>query len=124
MKFSAEKIILDDSVRHSIFDFPHPDNVGWNSLEIQNINERTLLIIKVWNKNEAAADVQSLRWVVYEVLPSQIKLVTDRVIQKRRSTKINGVADFINDPMIEHSINKDKKTGQLMWTAGRHSQTF
>ena len=98
--------------------------MAWADIGLKQVRQRTLLTLEVWNKSEDSADVQSLNWVVYEVLPQKLQLITDQVVQKRRKTKIDGTPGFVNDPLTYHQVKPDKKTKKLRWYAGRHSGTF
>ncbi|MBC86895.1 MAG: hypothetical protein CL677_06910 [Bdellovibrionaceae bacterium] len=124
LRLSQEKIILDDSVRHRIFDFPYKDNPSWSDIQIEKINHRYVLNIKLWRVNLDAADVQSLHWVVMEVTSGNLIPITDQVIQKRRETELKDSPGFINDPLTYHAIKWDRKKKKLRWYAGRKSELF
>lgn len=112
ISISKDKINAFDGVHRSIIGLAVPgENTEWSSAVLVPMGKRVFLELEIWKDEATEVKVQSLQWLVYELLSFNtqnlnqinIALVHSSVIQKRqKSDKV------VKDPMVAHRIELDK----------------
>lgn len=121
LRFSKDKIIYNDGVRHTLHEFPMPDSPDWKSISIYNVGKRTFLELKLWTAPKTLAKVQDLQWIIIEIGKGLFKQHLSKSVQKKRISTIKGQPANISDPMIYHKL-KALPSGKVRWYVGRESK--
>lgn len=124
LRISESTIILNDSVRHSVHPFPYPNGTGWEKIHFEKLNDRHILTVEVWTASQLETTVESLNWVILEVVPGNIIQHQSQVVRKRRATEKDGQPLLISGPSTYHKLSPIKNSKKIKWASGRHSGTF
>ena len=79
-----DKIFVSDGVRRKAFDLPVAGlTIEWSKVQLKKIRHRRFLELLIWGPPQGEAQVQSLKWSIYEVTGERLKLLVDQEVQKR-----------------------------------------
>lgn len=121
LHFRKEKIHIDNKVWKKMHPFPiKGERVQWKEVVFKKLGRRFFVEVLAWDPPVGEAEVQSLRWVVFEVLKTKLNPRLDQVIQKRqRDFKSKDLA-YQYDKSKKHKLDLNKKD-QIYWFAGKKS---
>ncbi|RME14268.1 MAG: hypothetical protein D6797_09210 [Bdellovibrio sp.] len=107
-----QKIHFDNKVDKKIYDFPaFGEGVEWKSARLVSFGNRLFLEIEVWGQPRGEAQVQDLKWVVYEITKKDLLKKIEKVVQKRKQIKKKL---FVYDPQVPHYLYRTPR-GHVKW---------
>lgn len=122
VQISKVKITWNDSKWTAIADAPMPtDDAQWEKVALTPMKKRWLIQFWIWDGGKGAPKVQSLHWIVGEIVKQTFVVRADQILRKREVRPTTPVR-YMYDKMISHKL---KATGDtIQWTAGRQSGSF
>lgn len=121
-QFLRENLSVNDGVWKGVVTVPVEEaGTEWQSLRLINRAGRRFYELKIWTPPKEGVSLQSLHWVLVEILGTKTQLRLNQVIQKRRPIA-GSKKGFLTDRLEKHTLNvKGKK---LHWTVGHLKGDF
>ncbi|MCB0410908.1 MAG: hypothetical protein KDD22_00160 [Bdellovibrionales bacterium] len=146
LQVTESRFSIFDGVWRELLPFPFAgEKVEWVSMELLKLGDRNFLDLKFWDKPSGIAEIQSMRWVGYEIKDLKLEPAWYTTLQKRRLKAPSSQNEderrrghlppslkplFIYDKAMTHSLDLNKqgeihiKVGHKEWSEEQLKQDF
>ena len=107
--------------------------IDWERVRFEIFKDWPILQLWIWDKGEGEAQVQALRWFVFDATKGDLHKLAEGVVRRRRQKPVppEGIPvdkapkkpKYILDGMEKHAL-KARKDGKLEWSLGREHKVL
>jgi hypothetical protein len=117
VRVGSEKTTISNSIWRSVVDIPFiGEQAFWHSVGLKKIDGRVFLEFKIWDNPVGEASIQSMYWVLLELVKGKVIPRLKQEIQKRRWDPESAVKVFDKPAK---TILKPVRSGKLHWQVGK-----
>ncbi len=121
-QFLRGNLSINDGVWKEVVKVPLEEKgTEWASLRLIERAHRKFYELKIWMPPDEGVSLQTLRWVIVELVGTKTELRLNQVIQKRRSFLEEKKTELM-DKMEKHTLNVRGK--KIHWTVGHLKGEF